>query len=513
VPSPAPPARPTPEDHRAGPGLRDRDRCVGVSGEAFGEAFRFERGSDTFAPGERERLRMFAGTIVSSDVLAVHGFASEEGPRDLNERLSCQRAHAGLTVLTQGGASPAQIRRPLFMHGAMPGPRPQRRSVVIGRETRPPLPAVERLPAPTPPVGPQATPAPSPQAPELGIKRDFAMTPEQPVFNLGPFLTTWQAKLWLEGGLRCGDPTTKVSFSLSSEAKADFEAKLGGALKSFKVKGTLVPGGVSKIGIQWGEKGAMFGHDVTVEVAAIVAPAPFQTTVKVTAIQYDSLEHWPHVQYGGCRIVGKADIGAEIKFYPNPAWWAAVGTGTAGAVRAGAAAARGLFVAEAGGLTAVGAGTVAGAAAAVYIAWVGYGFYQLTRAHRAGREQSIAYAFAGGYASALTELADLDVVSGSMRRQLPGLLDLDWQATFNEAAALYVNEQAYTIPSIERAGRAAIAQEVDRYIKEHGVEAWKALSARLRQRYGPSPLLRRARFFQVMQGQVVRNAPIGIELR
>jgi outer membrane protein OmpA-like peptidoglycan-associated protein len=121
------------------------------------ELYLFEINCDDFKPGEEARLRGLAARFGPSDVIEIHGFASEEGPPDFNEHLSCARALKAKSVLTGTGISPANIRA-IFKHGATPGLRPEHRSVVI------PLPTP--TPTPAPPAGPTPTPA-LPPTPEF----------------------------------------------------------------------------------------------------------------------------------------------------------------------------------------------------------------------------------------------------------------------------------------------------------------------------------------------------------
>jgi outer membrane protein OmpA-like peptidoglycan-associated protein len=109
--------------------------CTGLTGDVVGEPFFFNVRCDDFQPGEEARLSAFAATLTSSDILEIHGFASEEGAPELNEHLSCLRAEKAYLVLTSAGVPSSQINTELFMHGATAGPRPERRSVVIDVST------------------------------------------------------------------------------------------------------------------------------------------------------------------------------------------------------------------------------------------------------------------------------------------------------------------------------------------------------------------------------------------
>jgi outer membrane protein OmpA-like peptidoglycan-associated protein len=118
------------------------------------ELYLFERNCDDFQSGEEGRLRGLVTRFGPSDVAEIHGFASEEGPIDFNEHLSCARALEARSVLIGAGLSPTNIGT-VFKHGATPGPRPEHRSVVIPLPTPTPSPPT---PTPTTPTGPTCTP-------------------------------------------------------------------------------------------------------------------------------------------------------------------------------------------------------------------------------------------------------------------------------------------------------------------------------------------------------------------
>lgn len=86
--------------------------------------FLFSVNCDTFAAGQEELLRSKVGP---GDRVVVHGFASVEGRPGYNRDLSCARAERAAGVLSDIGAVVESIRR----HGATPGERISRRSVVV----------------------------------------------------------------------------------------------------------------------------------------------------------------------------------------------------------------------------------------------------------------------------------------------------------------------------------------------------------------------------------------------
>ena len=119
--------------------------CTPVSGvsvfdisSSSDELYLFDRNCDDFKPGHESRLRRLAARFGPNDVIETHGFASEEGPAEFNEHLSCARALKAESVLTGAGILPARIS--VFKHGATPGPRIEHRSVVIPLPTSTPTP-------------------------------------------------------------------------------------------------------------------------------------------------------------------------------------------------------------------------------------------------------------------------------------------------------------------------------------------------------------------------------------
>jgi Outer membrane protein and related peptidoglycan-associated (lipo)proteins len=86
-------------------------------------------GCDDLLSGEEARVQILASAILPDNQLVIDGFASEEGPADFNEELSCARAKALASALIGAGISSNQIDG-IYMHGATPGGRADRRSAV-----------------------------------------------------------------------------------------------------------------------------------------------------------------------------------------------------------------------------------------------------------------------------------------------------------------------------------------------------------------------------------------------
>lgn len=115
--------------------------CTGLGGQDItdvgtnsNDIYNFEKDCDDFRPGDAARLSSLASTLSVGDTVDIHGFASEEGDPAFNDNLSCARAHAAANILS--GLVPLT----LFKHGAILGPREDRRAVVIVVNTPAPVP-------------------------------------------------------------------------------------------------------------------------------------------------------------------------------------------------------------------------------------------------------------------------------------------------------------------------------------------------------------------------------------
>ncbi len=107
--------------------------CTPASAEPVGEQALFRVNCDDFSTPDQQRvIEDFADSMLPTDAVNVHGFASVEGPGGFNLRLSCARALKTVGVLLGKGVSASQIR--IFSHGATPGNAGLRRSVVLERD-------------------------------------------------------------------------------------------------------------------------------------------------------------------------------------------------------------------------------------------------------------------------------------------------------------------------------------------------------------------------------------------
>lgn len=83
--------------------------------------------------GEQSRFETVADDIkLTGDTVEVHGLASTDGPTALNDTLSCNRALAGVRLLTGRGVAAAKING-VFKHGEVVGPAADMRSIVLVR--------------------------------------------------------------------------------------------------------------------------------------------------------------------------------------------------------------------------------------------------------------------------------------------------------------------------------------------------------------------------------------------
>lgn len=95
-----------------------------------GEILYFSVGCDEFTSvDEWHKARTFADSMLATDTVRVHGFASVDGDATFNQHLSCARAEMAAHALRGGGISPSQIR--IIAHGPTPGPEDERRSAIL----------------------------------------------------------------------------------------------------------------------------------------------------------------------------------------------------------------------------------------------------------------------------------------------------------------------------------------------------------------------------------------------
>ena len=126
--------------------------CAGVGGqdifdvgENSNDIYLFNKDCDEFRTSEGTRLAIYAATISPDATVEIHGFSSEEGDTDFNDNLSCARAKIAAVIVSTSTRATID----LYHHGATPGLREDRRSIVI-RVIEPQV--EEEVPAPTTPT-------------------------------------------------------------------------------------------------------------------------------------------------------------------------------------------------------------------------------------------------------------------------------------------------------------------------------------------------------------------------
>jgi len=86
------------------------------------------------------------------------------------------------------------------------------------------------------------------------------------------------------------------------------------------------------------------------------------------------------------------------------------------------------------------------------------------------------------------------------------LLALDWKNRMAAIAPLWVGGGVEQIvlneAKVTDCGKAAILQDVDKFIKQKGVEAWNRVKASHRAQYGRSDYDRRSMYWQELFGQL-----------
>jgi len=104
--------------------------CQVSTKEAGGEVFYFDVNCDDLKSGETAHLKAFVGSLKKGNTLAVHGYASEEGPEVFNMDLSCHRANKMAGVLAREAADFPVTE--VVKHGAIRGsPREYWRHVAV----------------------------------------------------------------------------------------------------------------------------------------------------------------------------------------------------------------------------------------------------------------------------------------------------------------------------------------------------------------------------------------------
>ena len=194
--------------------------CVTVVGPGHpsGFEFKFELSDATLTEAQRRTIRTFARSWLAGTTkpdIIVDGFASVDGPQELNWRLSCDRAEAIVTALVTEGVP--RGRTTTFAHGEstefsrtlLP---PNRRAILstIAAPPPPSTPACGTLPP-----CPLAAPAPLPRDPHIrsgslcrgacGPNCPPTCTPQPAVTLCVPDSTgTCHAECTYPGVIRCG---------------------------------------------------------------------------------------------------------------------------------------------------------------------------------------------------------------------------------------------------------------------------------------------------------------------
>jgi hypothetical protein len=326
--------------------------------------------------------------------------------------------------------------------------------------------------------------------PEIKIAKEIPLTPEVELAEAGPVAVTLEGKADVEGALECGEAHSGITFAAD---ETEFETELSNELNSVKLKAAVGPK-ESSVGIEWEKAGELMGRDVSLELKFDFAKmlenkAPIELEGEVPVLEREFV-------LAGCKFKGRLAVAIVVGLKPN---WT--------------------FIAAGLGEAAVGVGEAAVAAAPVvlvagFVAFIAYGLYETGKAHYEGRRQAIGNSFASGYSHMLALLTGPLPLNRQDSAELDDVLGLGWEAILSEKGAAYQRgDEIFGLNSVERAGKAAIAQQVLDYISDHGRDAWHARSMQFQQQYGQSEPLRRERFFMVLYQQVKDGSPVvGIAL-
>jgi hypothetical protein len=339
-------------------------------------------------------------------------------------------------------------------------------------------------------------------SPAVKIKKDFEL--EGKSVPEGPVSVGFGAKLKFDGTVRYGRPTTAVALT-PGKAEVEFEKEVETEYGKVKFKGTVEPGKLSKLGISVGTE--------SFEVEFEASP---DLKVKV---EFPVASKEVHTGFGNLFFDGKMEAVFEVIVSPNPLWpgWATVARGAAQAGRTVVSAARGLLYAgEAGTATTGAAVATAALIAAAYIAWVGYGLYQIGKAHEKGRTLAIGYAFSNGYAKMLANMtSDAPALRGA--GEFGTYYDMDWKGIFEEQSRAYISQRSigeaiYAAEQVEKAGGAAIFQDGVAFLVTYGPDAWKGVRAHHQAVYGRGTEERRQRYLTILYQQVRNGGTLGIPI-
>lgn len=358
--------------------------------------------------------------------------------------------------------------------------------------------------------------------PTIEIRKDFNLPRTTPVAPspASPVKIGFGGRLSVKGTATPPVTNSKVTASnqdgrLQVDVEQSFQTEFG----VVKFKEQIQPGQVSKIGIEIGRTGI----PVTVEFAANADYSrPISIVVKwPNAIRLDSAK----LKVAGFGIgedwtfSGALDPQVEINFVMNELWpgWTnllrLMAQQARSAAQGGVTAIRAVYFAgELGTISTAGVAATASGVALVGIAWVAAGLYACGKALTEGRGEAVLYAFSNGYARMLADMTSDNIKV--VREAAAPLLAIDWKSQLAARGRDFANGTSSELgESVERLGRAAILQDIDRFIRDRGPTGWTAVSKKHQAAYGAQGEARRNRYLNILYQQVEARAPnLGIRL-
>lgn len=318
-------------------------------------------------------------------------------------------------------------------------------------------------------------------------------------------------------------PQTSSKVTVSSRdqrTQVDVEQSIQTEFGFVKFKEQIRPGELSKIGIEIGSKAI----PLTIEFAANADyTRPISVIVKwPNAIRLDGLK----LKVAGVGVAedwtfsGTLEPQIEINIVMNELWpgWTTIlrlmAEQAKSALQSGATAIRSVCIAgEAGTVSAAGVVAAATGAALVGIAWTAFGLYSCGKALAEGRGMAVRYAFSNGYARMLAEMTADDI---KVARQVAApLLTVDWKGALATLGSDFVSGKSIDLGEpIARLGKAAILQDIDRFIRERGPAAWGVVSKKQQEKYGTHTEIRRRHYLTILYAQAEsKAASLGIGFR
>ncbi len=338
------------------------------------------------------------------------------------------------------------------------------------------------------------------------IKHKFGLVELPPTLlsPAAPALVGLALEAEIKGKVGPKGASAKLAFKGKSY---EVEKMVQTALGKVKFKMEVEPGKTSKLGIEFEATHV----PLVVEIDANMDwSKPFSFKFKTPEVGVKEFAISQELCFSGV-----IQLSGTLNFAPNPLWpgWPASFAAARPPGLAFVQKAQFLRVFYGSQISAISNFVTVAALPVLAITWIGFGLYQIGKAGREGRHLAVGLKFSLGYAGMLIDLTS-DPSSYAIPRVKADLKTMDWKGNLASQSRLYVEGGAgaeFALNGIEDAGRAAIFQDVSRYVVTHGAEAWERIRRNHLSKYGQSPILRLGRYLTILHRQVKEgSATIGI---